>query len=106
MSNPRAFARDRRLGGSHFTAIGAFRDVTLGYFDRVQRDDKKITVREQVEVVSPVGDIAEGPRPCRPRQGRRHCAGRPPLEAHAPEVIAACDRGRVRFVGVAAKSAR
>ena len=37
-----SFARENELGGSHFTAIGAFRDVMLGYFDRetkkIQRD--------------------------------------------------------------------
>ena len=60
MSNLRAFARDHRLGGSHFTAIGAFQDVTLGYFDWARKDYKKIPVPEQVEVVSLVGDIAEG----------------------------------------------
>jgi len=34
--------------------------VTLGYFDWAKKDYKKIPVREQVEVVSLVGDIAEG----------------------------------------------
>jgi predicted DNA-binding protein with PD1-like motif len=53
-----AFAREKRLAGSHFTAIGAFQDVTLGYFDWQKKDYKKIPVREQVEVVSLVGDIA------------------------------------------------
>jgi predicted DNA-binding protein with PD1-like motif len=27
------FAREHQLAGSHFTAIGAFREATLGYFD-------------------------------------------------------------------------
>ena len=54
------FAREHRLGGSHFTAIGAFQDVTLGYFDWSKKDYKRIPVNEQVEVVSLVGDIAEG----------------------------------------------
>jgi predicted DNA-binding protein with PD1-like motif len=53
-----AFAREQRLAGSHFTAIGAFSDVTLGYFDWQKKDYKKIPVREQVEVLSLVGDIA------------------------------------------------
>ena len=52
------FARQNGLGGSHFTAIGAFRDVTLGYFDWEKKDYKRIPVREQVEVLSLVGDIA------------------------------------------------
>lgn len=54
-----AFAKERRLAGSHFTAIGAFQDATLGYFDWEKKDYQKIPVREQVEVVSLVGDIAE-----------------------------------------------
>src|SRR5689334_21977640 len=60
MGNLKSFARDNRLGGSQFTAIGAFRDVTLAYFEWEKKDYKKIPVREQVEVVSLVGDIALG----------------------------------------------
>jgi len=55
-----AFARDRRLGASHFTAIGAFSETTLGYFDRERREYAKIPLREQVEVLSLTGDIALG----------------------------------------------
>src|SRR3954463_5820020 len=54
------FAEQRKLGAAQITAIGAFRDVTLGYFDWEKKEYKKIPVREQVEVVSLVGDIAEG----------------------------------------------
>ena len=53
-----AFAKAEKLGGAHFTAIGAFSDVTLGYFDRAARDYKKIPLREQVEVLSVIGDVA------------------------------------------------
>jgi predicted DNA-binding protein with PD1-like motif len=53
-----SFARENALGGSHFTAIGAFRDVMLGYFDRETKKYKKIPMVEQVEVLSLVGDIA------------------------------------------------
>jgi predicted DNA-binding protein with PD1-like motif len=53
-----AFARENKLGGSHFTAIGAFSDVMLGYFHWQKKDYKKIPIREQVEVLSLVGDIA------------------------------------------------
>lgn len=53
-----AFAQEKRLGGSHFTAIGAFRDVMLGYFDRQRKKYKEIPIEEQVEVLSLVGDIA------------------------------------------------
>jgi uncharacterized protein len=53
-----AFVKGERLGGAHFTAIGAFSEVTLGYFDRAARDYKKIPLREQVEVLSLIGDVA------------------------------------------------
>ena len=53
-----AFAKAEKLGGAHFTAIGAFSDVTLGYFDRAARDYKKIPLREQVEVLSVISDVA------------------------------------------------
>jgi predicted DNA-binding protein with PD1-like motif len=53
-----AFAKDRGLGGSHFTAIGAFSRIVLGYFDREKKDYNKIPVNEQVEVLSLVGNIA------------------------------------------------
>jgi len=58
MSTLTQFAKDHSLTASHFTAIGAFRDVTLGYFDWATKDYKKIPVNEQVEVLSLVGDIA------------------------------------------------
>jgi predicted DNA-binding protein with PD1-like motif len=52
------FAREQELGGAHFTAIGAFSEVTLGYFDRERKDYRKIPVTEQVEVLSLIGDVA------------------------------------------------
>jgi predicted DNA-binding protein with PD1-like motif len=59
-----AFAREHGLDASQITAIGAFSDATLGYFDRSTRQYRKIPVREQVEVLSLVGDIAlDGDQP-------------------------------------------
>lgn len=52
------FATEQKLGGSHFTAIGAFSKSTLGYFDRDTKEYLRIPVNEQVEVLSLVGDIA------------------------------------------------
>jgi predicted DNA-binding protein with PD1-like motif len=40
------------------TAIGAFSDVILGYFDRQRKDYRKNSIREQVEVLALIGDIA------------------------------------------------
>jgi predicted DNA-binding protein with PD1-like motif len=53
-----ALAKDKKFSASHFTAIGAFQDVVLGYFDRSRKDYKRIPLAEQVEVLSLVGDIA------------------------------------------------
>ena len=53
-----SWAKENKLGGSHFTAIGAFREVTLGYLDRGKKNYQKIPVPEQVEVLSLIGDIA------------------------------------------------
>ena len=52
------FAREQQLAGSHFTAIGAFSDATLGFFDRSKKEYLKIPIEEQVEVLSLIGDIA------------------------------------------------
>jgi predicted DNA-binding protein with PD1-like motif len=53
-----AFAKKHHLGGSHFTAIGAFSDAALGYFDWERKMYHTIPIREQVEVLSFMGDIA------------------------------------------------
>jgi uncharacterized protein len=52
------FAKQQGLAGSHFTAIGAFSHMILGYFDLAIKEFKKIPIDEQVEVLSLVGDIA------------------------------------------------
>jgi predicted DNA-binding protein with PD1-like motif len=53
-----AFAAERGVTAAHFTGIGAFRSVVLGYFDWQRKDYTKIPIDEQVEVVSFVGDVA------------------------------------------------
>ena len=51
-------AKREGWSGAHLTGIGAFSSVTLGFFDRVRRDYVHIPVREPVEVVSLIGNIA------------------------------------------------
>ncbi len=58
MSGLVEFAKSNSLGASHFTAIGAFQDVTLGYFDWNSKQYQNIPIREQVEVLSLIGDVA------------------------------------------------
>jgi predicted DNA-binding protein with PD1-like motif len=53
-----AFAKRERLSGSHFTGIGAFSDAVVGYFDWSSKDYDRISMREQVEVLSFAGDVA------------------------------------------------
>jgi predicted DNA-binding protein with PD1-like motif len=59
VSGLKSFAEEHHLSGSHFTAIGAFHDVTLGYFMREKKSYKKIPLREQVEVLVLYGDVAK-----------------------------------------------
>ena len=57
ISTLKAFAAEKDLTASHFTAIGAFKDAMLGYFAWETKEYAKIPIREQVEVLSLVGDI-------------------------------------------------
>jgi uncharacterized protein len=52
------FARREGVSAAHFTAIGAFSSVMLGFFDRERKDYKKIPINEQVEVLALIGNIA------------------------------------------------
>jgi predicted DNA-binding protein with PD1-like motif len=55
------FARREHLTGSHFTGIGALRNVVLGFWDPELRDYRRIHLDEQVEVLALTGNIATGP---------------------------------------------
>jgi len=58
------FAAEHALDAASFTAIGAFSEAMLGYFDWEKKDYERIPVAEQTEVLALVGDIAlEGDRP-------------------------------------------
>jgi uncharacterized protein len=56
-----AFAHEHGVGAAYFTAIGALREVTLGYWGWETEDYRRIPVREQVEVLSLAGNIALTP---------------------------------------------
>jgi predicted DNA-binding protein with PD1-like motif len=51
-------ARELGLTAAAFTGIGAFRETTLGYFELERRDYLRIPIREQVELLSLVGNVA------------------------------------------------
>lgn len=65
------FASHENVLAASFIALGAFKSATLAYFDWEQKKYQPIPVDEQVEVVSLMGDIAQGDD------------GRPSLHAHA-----------------------
>jgi uncharacterized protein len=52
-----SFAEQHRLSASQCTAIGAFSDAVVGFFDREKMDYLKIPIKEQVEVLSLIGNI-------------------------------------------------
>jgi predicted DNA-binding protein with PD1-like motif len=76
-----AFAKENGLAASRFTAIGGFQEATLGYFNLQKKDYDKIPVREQVEVLSLVGDITFTEK------------GEPKIHAHA---VLGCPDGSTR----------
>jgi uncharacterized protein len=52
------WARDRDVAAAQLTAIGGFERATVGWFEWSTKDYRRITVDEQCEVVSLVGDLA------------------------------------------------
>lgn len=54
------FADRENIGGASVSAIGAFAKATVGWFDLTAKKYKPIEVNEQCEVLSLIGDVAEG----------------------------------------------
>jgi uncharacterized protein len=54
-----AFAAEHKLKAASFTAIGAFSEAVLGYFEWEKKAYERIPVQEQVEVLALVGDITQ-----------------------------------------------
>ena len=53
-----AAAKRFDLRAASLSGIGAFSAVTLGFFDHARRDYRRRVIREQVEVVSLIGNVA------------------------------------------------
>jgi predicted DNA-binding protein with PD1-like motif len=58
MAELKAFAQTARLNATQFTGIGAFEELTVGFFNPEKKDYNTIVIREQVEVLSLLGDIS------------------------------------------------
>ena len=61
MASLKRFARSERLEAAQITGVGGFERATLGWFDRSRKEHIPIPVEEQCEVLSLIGDVAEGP---------------------------------------------
>lgn len=55
-----AFANEQNIVGASVTAIGAFARAKVGWFDLTEKRYLPIPVEGQCEVLSLIGDIAEG----------------------------------------------
>ena len=51
-------AKEHGLTAASFTGLGALEQVILGYFDWETKDYRKITIREQVEILNLTGNVA------------------------------------------------
>jgi uncharacterized protein len=54
------FANATGISGASLTAIGAFENAVVGWFDVATKNYRKIRVNEQCEVLSAIGDVATG----------------------------------------------
>jgi uncharacterized protein len=54
------FANDSGITAASLTAIGAFEKAIVGWFDFEKKTYKKISVDQQCEVLSAIGDVAVG----------------------------------------------
>jgi predicted DNA-binding protein with PD1-like motif len=54
------FAQAEDLEAASIAAVGAFEHAVVGWFDRAAKDYRRIPVGEQCEVLSLLGDVAQG----------------------------------------------
>lgn len=64
-------AEQEDLTAASVTAVGAVQEATLGWYDLQAQEYREVPVQEQAEVLSLVGDVAQGPD------------GKPAVHAHA-----------------------
>jgi uncharacterized protein len=59
MEAVKKFAATEKLFGCRFTAVGAFSEAEVGFFDFAIKDYRHIKIAEQMEVLSMIGDITQ-----------------------------------------------
>jgi len=90
------FAKESRLGASQFTAIGALSEVILGFFIPEQKTYNRIILREQMEVLSLIGDITL--KNGEPQLHAHIVVGRADATAHGGHLIEAIVRPTLELV--------
>ena len=99
VSNLLDFAQGHRLKAARFTAIGAFSDVTLGYWNIERKEYRHINVPEQVEVLSLIGNIVEsGDTPPAPKLHAHVVVGKADGSAHGGHLLRAKVRPTLEVV--------
>lgn len=58
MTELKKFMQVNNVTAARFSAIGAFSDATLAYFDWEKKEYQNFTVSEQMEVLTLTGDVA------------------------------------------------
>ncbi|TCP85178.1 hypothetical protein C8J31_107144 [Rhizobium sp. PP-CC-2G-626] len=80
------FASENAISGASITAIGAFSEATIAWFDMAEKSYVNTDVSEQSEVLSLIGDVAEGDD------------GKPSLHLHAVLGLRDCTTRGGHFV--------
>jgi len=90
------FAVNERLAASHFTAIGAFSRAVVAYFDWSAKQYRHISIDEQVEVLSLIGDVTieDG----KPKIHAHVVLGKADATAHGGHLIEASVRPTLEIV--------
>jgi predicted DNA-binding protein with PD1-like motif len=83
------FAEEHNLEAARFTAIGAFSDVVVAYFDWDKKDYLRIPIREQVEVLALVGDVAFSEKEKKPKIHAHVVLGKRDGTAHGGHLLEA-----------------
>ena len=91
------FAKEQMLSGAHLTAIGAFERVTLGFFDLAKKAYTRIPIDQQVELMSLVGNIAQGDDG-KPRLHAHVVVGKSDGSAHGGHLLEASVRPTLEVV--------
>jgi len=58
MSGLTDFAKQYQIKSARFTAIGAFSNATVAWFDESRKQFKLVPINQQMELVSMIGDVA------------------------------------------------